>query len=415
MNEWEINLMSKHSELAYVVPVPSSKNEVWEKLYRAAITASETYKKKCIDELSFRVASLDSSYKYTLSIVGQPKHGRSKTAIDRTELHAVHVQIADGVPVSCKPGYSEGVPELTSFMKSSAPYAKRLETEIALFDTPDKWSMDKIQKIYPNVLCVGGDPLHACMALERTLRESHPLTKDFRKVFIKFKGTHVPSHRRQRYYSVEKKKRAQIIKPISRREVVNAYERLQEKSYQAKAYRSYRQYYIDIMAIKDKHGSVCAKPVKKGAQKDSTVGDLIDNYSEEKRFFYYQNIVLYRAKSGQNCPFGTTPNEAVMNQLKTYNGNVLLSTAERCRLTLDMFTFGKVVSMHMKRRAPPGMKKVGPGSCHVQAMAILRHAMEQQLVPLPKTTSYNEWRAKNKNSKKRKAAGTTTRTKRTKR
>lgn len=66
-----------------------------------------------------------------------------------------------------------------------------------------------------------------------------------------------------------------------------------------------------------------------------------------------------------------------MFQLKTYNANVLTSTRARCELTLDLFSFGKVVSMRLKNRVSPGMTKTTPGTCHSHAMGSLRMALAQ--------------------------------------
>ena len=110
-----------------------------------------------------------------------------------------------------------------------------------------------------------------------------------------------------------------------------------------------------------------------------------------KRFSYYQNITIYRAKSGESCQFGTTPNEAVMDQLKTYNANVFSSTRERCKLTLDLFSFGKVVSMHLKNLAPPGMTGFGPGSMHSQAMGLFRQGLANGAIDVPTANALKPW------------------------
>ena len=121
------------------------------------------------------------------------------------------------------------------------------------------------------------------------------------------------------------------------------------------------------------------------------MGDLMNKYMDSTRFHYWHNIVVYRAKSGESCQFGTSPNEAVMFQLKSYNANVLSSTRARCSLTLDLFSLGKVISMHLKKRAPPGMEKVGPGSCHAQAMSLFRRAIVSGSVCLPEAQLNTLW------------------------
>eukprot|EP00959_Pyramimonas_sp_CCMP1952_P348120 7291534-Pyramimonas_sp.AAC.1 len=93
------------------------------------------------------------------------QRGEKNSAADRSELHCVHVMVADGVPVACKPGFSEGVPELARFMRSNTCRLQRSQTEIVLCDSPEKWGLQDVQKLFPNVKSVGGDPLHAWMHL----------------------------------------------------------------------------------------------------------------------------------------------------------------------------------------------------------------------------------------------------------
>ena len=52
--------VSRGSELCFLVP---QLNLVWEAIYRAALDVSAGYKQHCVNKLSFRVVSLDSSYK----------------------------------------------------------------------------------------------------------------------------------------------------------------------------------------------------------------------------------------------------------------------------------------------------------------------------------------------------------------
>ena len=87
-------------------------------------------------------------------------------------FHAVRVVMADQVPVLCEAGYGEGVRELSAVLRSSGTPSQRQETEIALFDTPDKWGIKKARVIFPNLKCVGGDPLHAWMDLVKHRVES---------------------------------------------------------------------------------------------------------------------------------------------------------------------------------------------------------------------------------------------------
>eukprot|EP00973_Karenia_brevis_P016789 2299108-Karenia_brevis.AAC.1 len=59
------------------------------------------------------------------------------------------------------------------------------------------------------------------------------------------------------------------------------------------------------------------------------------------KFGLYLNIDIYRARSQQDCQFGTLPNEGIMNTIQHFNANVFTSTAMRARLTLGVFTFSK--------------------------------------------------------------------------
>ena len=379
---------ARNSELCFLVP---ALNDVWNAIYRAGLALTAGYKKHCVDQLSFRVVSLDSSYKYTLSVVGQNRHGGQGGEKDPSALRCVHVMMAQQVPFSCKPGYAEGVPELAAFMKNSTTPSQRRETEIALFDTPYAWPLEKARRVFPNLKCVGGDPMHACIDLEKYVNAGCGLAKDFRKVILKFNTEPTPRFKAQRYFDIGVDTvETAPLGGTSPSLLKAAYNRLQQKAYRDKPYLSYKQYCADIQAIKHHHGNICSRRLR-GSKGDKTVGDAMSKYMDMKRFFYYQNIIIYRAKSGESCQFGTTPNEAVMFQLKTYNANVLSSTRERCKLTLDLFSFGKVVSMHLKNLAPPGMIHSGPGSCHSHAMGLFRQGLANGSIHIPTTDALKQW------------------------
>ena len=341
-----------------------------------------------------------------MSIVGQRKHGEALVTAsgpdvvavdkDKSEYHNVHVMMADKVPFSCKPGFAEGVEELSAFMKSSATLAQRRETRIALFDTPYAWPLRKARKVFPNLECVGGDPMHACIDMEKYIAQGHKLAKDFRIVIVKFNSEASARFRSCAYFDIggapaddaDRQERA-----LSVHRLCELHERLHDKTYRFKPYVSHKQYCDDIRAIKHHHAVTCAKLLPRAKGK-KTVGDLMDKYMDSTRFHYYQNIIIYRAKSGERCQFGTTPNEAVMNQLKTYNANVFTSTRARCALTLDLFSFGKVLSLHLKKLAPPGMDYASPGSCHSHAMSLLRKGLANGALDIPSATLAQPWAKK---------------------
>ena len=226
--------LSTGSELCFAVP---RFHEVWVNIFQAGIQVAAVYKKKCFDQLSFRAVSFDSSYKCTLSVVGQTSHGRKNSAADRSELHCVHVMVADGVPVACKPGFSEGVPELARFMRSNTCLSQRSQTEIVLFDSPEKWGLQDVQKLFPNVKCVGGDPLHAWMHLAKFVKEGDQLCRDIKKVMLKFNGKPAPTLKTKRYFDVGQR-RGQHQGNFEARpfELRKAYDRIQTSTYQKKAH-----------------------------------------------------------------------------------------------------------------------------------------------------------------------------------
>ena len=140
------------------------------------------------------------------------------------------------------------------------------------------------------------------------------------------------------------------------------------------------------MSLLHEHAEVCARPCRVRGKR-CTIGDILSKYMEPAKFLFYWNLALYKVKSGKPCQFGTTPTEVAMSQLKAYNSNVFTSTHERCEVTLDLFSFGKIISTHMKRRAPPGMQDVSPASCHAHAMSILRCHLCDGKIAAPTPTS----------------------------
>ena len=55
------------------------------------------YKKHCVDQLSFRVCSLDASYKYTMAVREETDGGNVPAIPGRSEYRNVHVLMADKV------------------------------------------------------------------------------------------------------------------------------------------------------------------------------------------------------------------------------------------------------------------------------------------------------------------------------
>ena len=82
---------------------------------------------------------------------------------------------------------------------------------------------------------------------------------------------------------------------------------------------------------------------KKGKRNGSKVGDILDRAMTMTKFGFFQNIVVYKAKSGKECQFGSLPNEGIMSTLKAFNRNVWHQSAERAKLTLVFFTFARVM------------------------------------------------------------------------
>ena len=413
----------RNNDLCFMVP---QFNAVWGSIFRATLDMAAGYKKHCVDKLSFRVVSGDSSYKYTMSVLGQRKHGEAHAVEDMhrnddgdrdtSGYHNVHVMMADKV-FSCKPGFAEGVEELSEFMKSSATLAQRRKTRIVLFDTPTCWPLTKTRKVFPKVDCVGGDPMHACIDLEKYIAQSHGLSKDFRKVILEFNSEPSARFKSCEYFDVSNPVcGADTRRGLSDTRLRELHKRLHEQSYWRKPYVDFKQYCDDIRAITLHHADTCARPLP-GSKGRGTFGDLMGKYMDSSRFHYYQNIVIYRAKSGLPCQFGTTPNEAVMFQLESYNANVLRSTRERFESTLDLFSFAKVISMHLKKLAPPGMQGYSPGTCYSHAMSLLRQGLANGGIDIPASAQQQSGRKTMKRpvGTKKRAADTRTHAKPAKR
>ena len=64
--------------------------------------------------------------------------------------------------------------------------------------------------MFPNLKCVGGDPMHAVFDLEHHVSESSKLAKDFRRIFVKFNSDATPRFRQERYFDIGKQGKSRL-------------------------------------------------------------------------------------------------------------------------------------------------------------------------------------------------------------
>ena len=50
---------------------------------------------------------------------------------------------------------------------------------------------------------------------------------------------------------------------------------------------------------------------------------------------------------------------------------------------MGLFSFAKVVCMHLTKAPPPGMDDIGPGSCHAYATALFRMGVASGAIDIP--------------------------------
>ncbi len=382
------HFIASGSPIALMVP---QFHKIWESMYNASVSLLVSYKEYCMSTFTYRVVSLDSGYKYMLPIVGQAKHGQSKTT-SPDEIHCAHVLLADRTPISCQPGYAEGVPELSEVVKKGMTKARRDQAEIFLVDTPAKWTLKKVRALFVNVHCLAGDPLHVSFNVEKFVRFSSQLARDCRVVFHKFAKPPASVHQSMQYYNGESIAGAPL--PAAPNSVLDrAYARLHSEKYREKAYLSHKQYCVDILAVKKHNAKACLKR----ARRQGTVGQILDRAMGMDTFGYFVNIAIYKAKTGLDCQFGTTPNEAIMRQLKGYNANVFTSTPGRAKVTLELFCFARVLARFMRSRRQIAWPFNGSPSavCEI-TFAMLREVLAAGTMAIPDATtlaSYEHKRA----------------------
>ena len=98
-----------------------------------------------------------------MAVVGQSKHGQRKEVIgrgkgertkNREEIHCAHVLLADRTVIACRPGFGEGAPEISKFIRNSLSKARRDETELFLVDTPQNWTLRRVKALFNNAQCL---------------------------------------------------------------------------------------------------------------------------------------------------------------------------------------------------------------------------------------------------------------------
>ena len=258
------HFMSCGSPIPFIAPID---HKVLEKIYGASVEIIQQYQQRCLQSFTYRVVSLDSSYKCMMSVVDQPKHGQgSQTG---GEIHNVHVLMADRRVIACKAGFAEQWLELFRFVVSNMKSSYRAQTEVFLLDSPDKFSMPCARILFPKLLCIGGDPMHVCFNIEKFCSRASVISKDCRIIFAKFWKDATYRHRAMDYYDKATCQWNGVLPSPTDAAIDRAYARLHTWQYAGKAYLTFEQYVIDLMAVKKHNPKSCAKKAKRNGSKGS--------------------------------------------------------------------------------------------------------------------------------------------------
>ena len=164
----------------------------------------------CLSMLSelqeFRLVTVDGTFKFLMSVVGQRKHGETFRKIrdeDRgppelfaeedcdqrrkREIHAVvTLRSMGGCLFYAAPCFSESTSETLRLLRDGvAEHAG--EVEFLCSDSPGNFDCDAVRKALPGLKAVGGDPLRRAYEMELCFGEhTRPVTQALHRVHAKF-------------------------------------------------------------------------------------------------------------------------------------------------------------------------------------------------------------------------------------
>ena len=307
----------------------------------------------------FKAISLDGTFKYLMSVMGQPKHGQSRSNTgSANDIHVVETcRSKGGCIFFAEPFLTEDVhlilPRLLGI--------RGLQDQVQLVqvDRPYDWDTAYVFQSFPLLDCVGGDPWHLVFEASLCFGESMKpaVMGDLRKLQHKWSATGSTTWLQTPYFKAS----AMNPKPLTEQEgrciksgALTAHQAQNVlKSLDADQPWASRLHYLKCLAaLLVVHSDVMDRKHTKGkkfAGNTKELGAIVRGAMAVNYIEHIANGARWRAQHGvarSELAPGTTGNEGSHFDMKGWARNVIHQTADRARINLTFFTTSQLGRYH---------------------------------------------------------------------
>ena len=299
----------------------------------------------------FVVLSHDETFKTCFSLIGQEKMSQKED-----EIHTTHtIRGVTGCVAAVSPQVKTGFAQFKKAICDNFTDPERNTVNFIFSDNPDAVKgahKNALHEVFPNVLGVGEDLCHLVFALEVEQGEKRTdATSEFLQLQSKF---HVPNRAAFASFfdgftypsdaacdaGVWDAGRIAHRRKMSKSE----WER-----YLKQPFTSHKEYVEQLLTLATKHEeSLNQKQMK-----------IVKNRSSYRHYLWLRNgsilIKMLPAAIRPRLTIGTTKNEQLHAEYKTWNRSIVQMHASRPRLACEMFAFVKLVT-HCVEAYYPGLK-----------------------------------------------------------
>ena len=311
----------------------------------------------------FQAISFDGTFKYLMSVMGQPKHGQSRANTGSpNDIHVVATcRSKSGCIFFSEPFHSEDVCEFMPRLLTVEGLQEQVQLVQA--DRPDDWDNTYVFGSLPSLDCVAGDPWHVVFDASLCFGESMKpaLIIDLRKLQHKWSATGSTPWLQTTYFRASSMNPKPLTDQECRYTKPNALTIQQAKTFlknidAEQPWTSRLQYLKGLAALLVVHEDVMERKHTKGKKKlgsTKKLGDIIRDAMDAKYIEHLANGSRWRAQHGiarSDMAPGTTGNEGAHFDMKGWARNVVQQTPERARLNLTYFTVSQLGRFHANQQ-----------------------------------------------------------------
>ena len=342
------HFVSSRAEVPFLLPY----TEVITDLQDVCVKQFRTIVVRGRDELqqrdAFRVITVDGTFKFLMSVQGQPKHGAASSCASRPGIHTVITarSIDGGVFYATAFGSENAVQVVPELAAIPGVFQ---QTEALGSDRPQDWDIPTTYMALPQLECVFGDAMHLCFAVSTAYGKSMKpaIVTALRAAVEKWCAVGESQWLRGAFFTYRSPDR-----PLSQVEAsfwskptfttATATKYLHDLN-PARPFQSRLAYVKTLAAIKVLYATELSRPANDGK---TSIGGLLDRAGQWKTIEYLANGARYRIINEiprDHMVTGTVGNEAAHRTLKSWGYNVYHQTHQRAVRVLKLWEMSEIL------------------------------------------------------------------------